>query len=90
MWNERRPVGEYFQSTLTGFPPLTRYNSPITRILIASLPIKIRRNPNALNKNSISNRPKTGVFQPPVTNNLKPATYVSNRNCKELKIDATL
>jgi len=35
-------------------------------------PIKIRRNPNALNKNSISNRPKMGVFRPPVTNNLNP------------------
>jgi hypothetical protein len=40
MWNERRAVGEYFQSTLTGIPPLTRYNSPITRILIASRRLK--------------------------------------------------
>lgn len=90
MWNEKRAGGKHFESMWTGLPPLTRYHSPITRILIASLPIRIRRNPNALNKNSISNRPKMGVFQPPVTNNLQPATYVSNRNCKELKIDATL
>ena len=90
MWNEKRAGGKHFESMWTGLPPLTRYHSPITRILIASLPIRIRRNPNALNKNSISNRPKKRVFQPAVTNNLQPATYVSNRNCKELKIDATL
>ena len=62
----------------------------VGRILIAGLPIRNRSNPNALNKNPISNRPKKTVFREPATYNLEPATYLSNRNCKELKIDVTL
>ncbi|HKQ85379.1 MAG TPA: hypothetical protein VJS43_01280 [Candidatus Acidoferrales bacterium] len=57
--------------------------------LIDSLPIKIQPNPNALNEIFVSNRGKKESFHLPATCNLKPATCLSNRNCKELKIDVT-
>jgi hypothetical protein len=74
--------------------PATHYLKPKTclcpaRILIADLPIRNRPNPCALNTNCISNRQKKGIFSKPVTHNLKPAAYLSNRNCKELKTDVT-
>ncbi|MGH9573011.1 MAG: hypothetical protein ACRD40_05705, partial [Candidatus Acidiferrales bacterium] len=59
-------------------------------ILIDNLPIKIRPNPNALNEIPISNRQKRGNcsatcrLQPKIRN-----LNLSNRNCKELKIDVT-
>ena len=51
---------------------------PATRFLIADLPIRNGSKPSALNKISVSNRQKKGIFQRPVTYNLKPATCVSN------------
>src|SRR5690242_4672611 len=73
-----------------GFPRRTNYHSRLTQLfLIASLPIRIACNSNPLNKKSISNRQKKGIFQLPVTYNPIPASCRSNRNCKELKIDVS-
>ena len=51
---------------------------PATRILIAVLPIKIRRNSCAFNRISVSNRQKRGIFLRPATHNPKPATCLPN------------
>src|SRR6185437_1229596 len=51
---------------------------PATRILIAVLPIRIRRNSCALNRISVSNRQKRGIFLRPVTHNPKSATCLPN------------
>src|SRR5690348_12113471 len=50
----------------------------ITRFLIADLPIRNSAKPCALNKISVSNRQKTGIFLRPATYNPKPATRLSN------------
>jgi|SRR5690348_7465408 len=50
----------------------------ITRFLIADLPIRNSAKPSALNKISVSNRQKTGIFLRPATYNPKPATRLSN------------
>ena len=69
-------------------PPYTN-RRPVPDFLIANLPIRNRRNFCALNKNPISNRQKNGIFRPPVTYNLKPATVLPHRNSQELKTDVT-
>src|SRR5690348_14838133 len=50
----------------------------ITGFLIADLPIRNGAKPSALNKISVSNRQKTGIFLRPATYNPKPATRLSN------------
>ena len=70
--------------------PSTDSHQPVTHFLIASLAIRNGRKFCAPNKNPVSNRLKNGIFQPPVTYNLKPATFLPDRNCKELKTDVTL
>src|SRR6185437_13092878 len=68
-----------------------------TRFLIADLPIRNARNPSTLNKISISNRQKNGIFLEPNTRHLNPKTCISNPcppaswrgNSQELKTDAT-
>ncbi|HKV46841.1 MAG TPA: hypothetical protein VJN69_02030 [Candidatus Acidoferrales bacterium] len=49
---------------LTQVPLVSHHPSGITLFLIASLPIRNVRNLNGLNKISISNRQKTGIFNP--------------------------
>ena len=69
--------------------------------LIDNLAIRNADKPNALNKKSVSNRPKRGIFLTaafsraahnpnPATYNLKPITCRSNRNSQELKTNVTL
>ena len=43
-------------------PPFIDCRSPLTRFLIANLPIRNRRNFCVLNKNPVSNRQKNGIF----------------------------
>ena len=78
-------------------PPFIDCQSPLTPFLIANLPIRNRRNFCALNKNSVSNRQKNGIFLEPNTRHLNPKTCISNPcppaswrgNSQELKINVT-
>jgi len=87
-----RPITCHLKPT-TGLPAAAGF-------LIADLPIRNSRKSNALNKISVSNRQKKGIFlrsaftraahnPNPAIYNLNPVACFSNRNSQELKIDAT-
>ncbi len=61
-----------------------------SQILIDSAAIRIRRKPRRFNKISISNRQRSAGFREPDVRHLRPETWFSNRNSKELKTHATL
>ena len=77
------PVGSNVQEGRRAASPPTADRSPITHFLIDRTAIRNADNSIGLNRNSVSNRPKKGIFRALVTYNLTPATCLPNRNAQE-------
>ena len=71
-------------------PPFIDCQPPLTHFLIANLPIRNRRNPSTINKISISNRQKNGIFPSLQSLTSRLEHPETNRNSQELKTDVTL